>query len=117
MQSHDDELRLRHMLDHAREATSFAQRTTKDDLERDRLLNLALVRLIEIVGEAASRVTAQTRATHSQIPWNQITGMRNRLIHGYDFVDHEILWQTLTDDLPVLVAELERILGAEDEGH
>jgi uncharacterized protein with HEPN domain len=67
---------------------------TRPDLDRDRLLNLALVRLLEIVGEAASRMPQEERARHPEIPWSDIVSLRNRLIHGYDEVDFDILWQT-----------------------
>jgi uncharacterized protein with HEPN domain len=80
-------------------------------LDTDRPLNLSLVRLLEIVGEAASRVPGGDRATYSSIPWMQIVGLRNRLIHGYDNVDFDILWQIVSQDLPPLIAELEKILS------
>jgi uncharacterized protein with HEPN domain len=73
---------------------------------------LALARLLEIVGEAAGRVSDETRALHSEIPWPQIIGLRNRLIHGYDAVDYDILWQIITDDLPALLAILEKALSS-----
>ena len=75
---------MHHMLDHAREAVTLAQRKSRADLDSDRLLNLALVRLLEIVGEAAGRVPEEVRALHPEIPWSQIVSLRNRLIHGYD---------------------------------
>ncbi|MBM4431900.1 MAG: DUF86 domain-containing protein [Chloroflexi bacterium] len=103
------------MLRYAREAVSLAQYRTRSDLDTDRVLGLALVRLIEIVGEAASRVSAPTRERHPQIPWSEITNMRNRLIHGYDAVDMDILWQTLQQDLPQLIAALEQIIGPEQQ--
>ncbi|HYH86818.1 MAG TPA: HepT-like ribonuclease domain-containing protein [Pyrinomonadaceae bacterium] len=106
-----DAAALRHMLDHAREATSFARGKTRADLDTDRLLNLALTRLLEITGEAASRVAENVRARHPEIPWPQIVGLRNRLIHGYDSVDLDILWQIVTGDLPPLIASLESIIN------
>ena len=108
MPSHDTDVRLRHMLDAAREAAQMAQGKTRADLDTDRPLNLSLVRLLEIVGEAASRVQVSERAQYSGIPWVQIVGLRNRLIHGYDNVDHDIVWQIVTTDLPALVLELAR---------
>ena len=114
MSKHSRRIRLRHMLDHAREAVALAQGKTRADLDSDRLLNLAAVRLLEIVGEAASRVPKEERSLHPEIPWSQIIGMRNRLIHGYDMVDNDILWQILVHDLPSLVAALEAILEQED---
>jgi uncharacterized protein with HEPN domain len=81
---------LRHMLDHAKETVLLAQGKTRADLDTDRLLNLALVRLLEIVSEAAGRVPETVRAHHPEIPWPQIISLRNRLIHGYDSVDFNI---------------------------
>jgi uncharacterized protein with HEPN domain len=98
------------MLDHAREAVSLVVRKERGDLDTDRVLQLALVRLIEIVGEAARRVSEETQTRHPQIPWPQVISTRNRLVHGYDFVDHDILWETITDDLPALIAQLEQII-------
>jgi uncharacterized protein with HEPN domain len=115
MQKHDDSVRLRHMLDYSQEAILLAKDATREDLDRNRTLQLSLVHLVEIVGEAASRVSPALRQQHPQVPWVQITNMRNRLIHGYDFVDYDILWQTVTEDLPALVCELERIVPPNDE--
>ncbi len=102
--------RLRHMLDHAEEARDMIQGRTREDLDTDRQLNLALVRLLEIVGEAAGRVAPESRTRYPDIPWMEIVGLRNRLIHGYDSVDLDVLWQILTKDLPPLIAALRRIL-------
>jgi uncharacterized protein with HEPN domain len=104
-----DAVRLHHMLDYAREATSLVQNKTRSDLDQDRLLQLALVRVIEIIGEAASRVTRDTQSQYPQILWPQVIGMRNRLVHGYDSVDYNILWQTIEKDLPFLIANLQQI--------
>lgn len=110
MSESKDEIRLRHMVDYSREAIALLQNKSRSDLDRNRVLQLALVRLIEIVGEAAGRVSHEAQSQHPEIPWPQIISMRNRLIHGYDFVDIDILWQTITEDIPLLVVELERIL-------
>jgi uncharacterized protein with HEPN domain len=112
MTRHDDRNRLRHMLDHAREAIAITEDRSRADLDRDRLLELGLVRLIEIIGEAAAKVAADFQAGHSQIPWPQVVAMRNRLVHGYDEVDLDVLWDTVKDDLPPLVIELEKLLDA-----
>lgn len=101
---------VRHMLDHAREAIQLAEGRRRPDLERDRMLQLSLIRLVEVVGEAASRVSPAFRDSHPQIPWGMIVATRNRLIHGYDFLDNDVLWETVAEDLPALVAELERAL-------
>jgi uncharacterized protein with HEPN domain len=104
---------LRHMLDHAREAVAFARDKTRADLDSDRLLNLALTRLLEVIGEAAGRVPEDVRVRHPEIPWPQIVGLRNRLVHGYDSVDLDILWQIVISDLPPLIASIESIIAEE----
>ena len=108
MSRRESAVRLRHMLDHAREVVAMAKGKTRDDLYTDRMLNLALVRLLEIVGEAASRTPIDERAQHANIPWSQIVGLRNRLIHGYDSVDFDILWKIVSDDLPPLITALQK---------
>ena len=114
MSERREDIPLLHMLDHTREAMVLAQGRTRADLESDRLLELALVRLLEIVGEAAKRVPQGVRALHPDIPWSQIVALRNRLIHGYDAVDLDILWQIVVLDLPPLATALERILARYD---
>lgn len=85
----------------------MARGRRRSDLDSDRQFNLALVRLLEIAGEAANRVPEQERARIKGIPWPQIVSLRNRLIHGYDEVDFDILWQIVTRDLPNLIEALE----------
>lgn len=112
----DDPLtRLRHVRDFSEEAIKLSRGKSRADLDHDRVLNLALVRLCELIGEAANRVAPETRQRYPQIPWRQAIGFRNRLIHGYDSVDLDVVWQVLTRDLPSLRAELDRIL-AENPG-
>jgi uncharacterized protein with HEPN domain len=94
------------MLDHAREAVAMACGRTRADLDSDRQFNLALVRLLEIIGEAANRVPGHHRARIAEVAWPQIVGLRNRLIHGYDEVDFDIVWQIVTVDLPKLIEVL-----------
>ena len=106
---------LRHMLDHACEAVLLAQGKSRADLDTDRLLNLALVRLLEIVGQAAGRQPKELCALHPEIPWPQIISLRNRLIHGYDSVDFNILWQIIANDLPALIPALAAIIASEDD--
>ena len=72
---------------------------------------LALVRLLEVIGEAAGRIPKEEQESHSEIPWAEITGLRNRLIHGYDSVDMDILWQIIQFDLPPLITALEAIIA------
>lgn len=113
MSRHDDVVRLRHIRDYAMEAIALVRGKRRSDLDNDRLLELALVRLMEIVGEAAARVSTETRAQLPNIPWSDVVAMRNRLIHGYDSVDHDILWDTITQDLPTLLSAVNRLLESE----
>ena len=110
MSRHDPLVRLRHMRDFARKALSMVSGKAGDALARDEVLRLAVTHLVELVGEAAAKVPPETRGLYPQIPWLKLVGMRNRLIHGYDSVDHDILWDTITTDLPQLLDELGRIL-------
>ena len=110
MSRHESDIRLRHMLDYAREAVSLAQGKSRADLDTDRLLNLSLVQLVTMVGEAAKRVPRDVQEQQPGIAWPSIVGMRNRLIHGYDKIDFDVLWRTVTEDLPPLVAALEKIV-------
>lgn len=112
----DDLVRLGHMLDAAREALYFAQNQTRSSLDTDRKLVLALVKSIEIIGEAATNVTKEYRDNLLQIPWPKIIGMRNRLIHVYFSINLDILWKTIIEDLPPLIAELEKIIPPEEIG-
>jgi uncharacterized protein with HEPN domain len=106
MSRRDDRAALAHMLSHAAEAVEMSSGHTREDLDRDRKLNLSLVRLLEIIGEAANRISPETRQRYPSVPWPAIVGMRNRLIHGYDEVDFDILWDVIQQDLPPLIAEL-----------
>ncbi len=112
MSQHDDGTRMGQMLDHAREAVQMAQGCSRAGLDSDRKLELSLTRLVEIVGEAAKRVSTDRRAAVPQIPWKEIVGMRNRLTHGYDAVDLDILWNVIQDDLPPLIDQLQTIVNA-----
>jgi uncharacterized protein with HEPN domain len=110
-----DAIRLRHMLDAALKARSFAKDRSREDLETDEMLALALVRLLEILGEAAARVSPSVQGQLSAIPWRQITGTRNRLIHGYFNVDLDIVWAIIEKDLPSCVTVLEIATQTTDE--
>jgi uncharacterized protein with HEPN domain len=111
----DDLIRIRHMLDAAKEALSFAQNKSRADLDSDRMLVLSIVKSIEIIGEAASKVTQETRETCVELPWANIIAMRNRLIHVYFDIDLDRVWDTVTDDLPPLMSSLEKIILKEDK--
>ncbi len=109
----DDEVRLNHMLDAAREAVSFARGRTRDDLDGDRQLVLALIKDMEIVGEAATHVSEPQRRRLPELPWERIVGMRNRLVHAYFDINLDIVWKTVTEDLPELISLLESAVRPE----
>ena len=106
----DDRVRLQHMLDAANEALTIVHGRYRADLDNDRMLVLSLIREVEIIGEAATKVSRETRLESSGIPWQDITGMRNRLIRAYFDLDLDTLKSTVTRDLPVLKVELQKIL-------
>ena len=110
MSRDDPQIRLRHMLEYAREAVLLMRGRTRRDFETDRALGLAILRCVEVIGEAASRVPELTQKSYPNIPWQAIIGMRNRLVHGYDLVDYDIVWSTVAEDLPPLISELEKTL-------
>lgn len=106
----NDLIRLRHMAEAAGEAVTYLANRTEKDLASERVLSLALMRCIEIVGEAASKVSPETRTVFSHVPWADIVAMRNRLIHAYFDVDLARVCDTIQTDLPPLIALLQEIL-------
>ncbi|MFQ5671835.1 MAG: DUF86 domain-containing protein [Nitrospinales bacterium] len=109
-----DLVRLQHMLDASREAVSFAHNRSREELDTDRMLALALVKSIEITGEAASRLSKECREKFPRIPWDNIVTMRNRLIHAYFDINLDVVWNTVIQDLPPLADELEKILRTKE---
>ena len=105
----DDTVRIRHMIDAIESALTFTQGRSRSDLDTDQMLLFALVRAIEIVGEAASKVSVEGRAQMPDVPWGVIVGMRNRLVHAYFDIDPDILWSTVKQALPPLLAQLKTI--------
>ncbi len=108
MPRRDDTILVRDMLDAAKEAVSFVQGKQRGDLDKDRKLVLSIVHLVEIIGEAAGKVSKKFQDAHPEIPWPVIIGMRNRLIHAYFDVDLDRVWDTVRDDLPPLIVQLEK---------
>ncbi|MXY94676.1 MAG: DUF86 domain-containing protein [Caldilineaceae bacterium SB0664_bin_27] len=104
MRAHD-EVRLRHMIEAAREAVLFAHGRVRVDLDSVRQLLLSLVKSIEIVGEAAAQISESTRSELASIPWPRIVAMRNRLVHAYFSINLDIVWNTVQEDLPALFAK------------
>ena len=111
----DDLTKLRHMLDSTKEAISFSSNRTRADLVYDRMLTLSLVKSIEIIGEAAVRTSTDLQVQYPNIPWKNIIGMRNRLIHAYFDINLDVLWNTIIQDLPPLLIELEKVIEQESQ--
>ncbi len=115
MTRHEPIVSIGHMLDHAREARDLLKDRHRAELDRDRLLNLAMVRLMEVIGEAARRVPEVLRDQYPDVPWRDIADLRNRLIHGYDTINFDLLWTIVNKDLPLLIAQLEQIIAREGD--
>jgi uncharacterized protein with HEPN domain len=103
-----DELYLAHVLHTARRIGAKVAGLDFARFAADENLHLACVHLVQVIGEAASRVSAEARAAHPTVPWRQLIGMRNRLVHDYLAVDLEIVWRVVSRDLHVLISALER---------
>ena len=106
----DDLIRLRHIRDAATEALGFGRDRRREDLDHDRQLVWALVKAIEIIGEAASKVSQESQDLLTNIPWRNIVGMRNRLVHAYFDINLDILWKTVVEGLPPIAEEIKQFL-------
>ena len=98
-----------HMLDMARKAVTKTRGISRQAFDADENLRLALIHLIQVVGEAGRQVSRDFCASHPEIRWADIIGMRHKVVHDYLGVDEDIVWQVVTEDLPILVAALEVI--------
>ena len=107
----EDRVRIVHMVEAAETAARFIADRTRADLDGDVMLQFALVRAIEILGEAASKVTRATCATLPQVPWRQIVAMRNRLVHAYFDINRDVLWKTASMEIPELLPALRAALS------
>ena len=106
-----DHVRIEHMVDAAQTALAFVEGRERTDLETDVMLRFAVVHAIGIVGEAAANVSAEGRAEAPAVPWKQIVGMRNRIVHRYVDIDNDIVWATLESELPALLPLLRAVLS------
>ncbi len=101
------------MLDAAREIGTLTAGMSRVEFTGDRVVSLAVTRLLEVLGEAANGVSDEVRGRHVGVPWSQMIAMRNRLIHGYYDLDLDIIWSTVSEDIPPLVRLLEDVISAE----
>lgn len=106
----NDGLYLGHMLDTANNARRKVQGVSRADYDANETLRLALAHLIQIVGEAAGRVSSPTREQHPEIPWHEVIGMRHRIVHDYLELDEDTIWEVVMQDLPKLIESLNAIL-------
>lgn len=111
---HDDSYLL-DMLLAARKAAKFAEGLNYERYLQSDLYQNAIFKVLETIGEAASRISDTTREAHPEIPWPNVVGLRNRIVHAYFEIDLEVIWNIVTDDVPGLIAELERIAPQESE--
>jgi len=111
-----DEALLRDMLEAARDALEFSKGQTRDSLTSNKMLRYAVVRAVQIVGEAANRVSEKFRETQTQIDWRGIIGMRHKVVHDYVSVDVNIVWDVIEYDLRPLISELDKLLPSEKSG-
>jgi len=111
----DDLTRLRHMIEFAKGALRFAEHRSREDLDHDQMLTLALIKAIETVGEAASKLSPEFRDRHPGLPWPSIMGMRHKLVHAYFEVDLDMVWHTTVNELLPLIQALETIIASESD--
>lgn len=109
----DDSAYVGHMLDMTRKAVQAIEVNSRAEYDKDDILRLGLTHIVQVIGEAARKVSPGFQRDHPEIPWRKIVGMRHRIVHDYMRVDEDILWQVVTKDLPALLPLLEQILPDE----
>ena len=110
----DDAIRLRHMIEACELVNEFVAGRSRLELDDNRMLSLAVVRALEVIGEAASRMSSEMRVDHGDIPWSAMAGMRNRLIHAYFDIDADIVWNAATVEVPAPLTMLRGLGGGAD---
>jgi len=111
----DDSLFFGHMLDMARKVQAKTQGIDRATYDADENLRLALAHLIQVIGEAARRVSPEGRQAHPEIPWREVTGIRHRIVHDYMDINEDVIWEVVMHDLPPLIALLARFVSEEPD--
>jgi uncharacterized protein with HEPN domain len=111
----DDRVYMGHILDTARKAHEKVRGKDRAAFDADENLRLAMAHLLQIIGEAAGRLSPEFRERHPEVPWKAIVGMRHKVVHDYMNVDYNVVWRTATEELPVLLSLLERLSVSDQE--
>jgi uncharacterized protein with HEPN domain len=106
-----DELRLRHMIDAAERVATYLEGVDQTAFFANRMLQDAIIRNLEVIGEACANLSPELTRAHASIPWQRASGIRNRLVHGYFDVDLRVVWQTAKESLPAFVQQVRALLG------
>jgi uncharacterized protein with HEPN domain len=109
MADRDDSIYIGHMLDMTHRAGKALEGKSRADYDTDDILRLGLTHLVQVIGEAARKVSLEFQQLHPEIPWRRIIGMRHRIVHDYMRVDEDVLWEVVSKDLPTLLPLLENL--------
>jgi uncharacterized protein with HEPN domain len=109
MPREEDLVYIGHMLDMVRKAIAGIGTGNRAEYDADDMLRMGLTHLVQVIGEAARKVSPEFQLEHPEIPWRQIIGMRHRIVHDYLRVDEDVLWEVVKNDLPALLLHLEKI--------
>lgn len=109
----NDEKRLTHMLEAAKDAVGFLKDKTRDDLDRDKQLTLSLLKSLEMIGEAASKVSKECQLGCEPIPWDNVIELKQQVVHTYWDIDRDWIWNTVTNDLPPIIKALEHLVTSQ----
>lgn len=111
MSRRDDFVYLEDMLVYSLRVKRYAVGHTRGDLETDEIFGFGMLKCLEIIGEAANRVSHERKAQFPQIPWNKIVGLRHKLVHDYTGIDFDVIWMTISQSVPELIELLKPIVG------
>jgi uncharacterized protein with HEPN domain len=112
--ANDDRVRIRHMRLAAIDAQTYLATRTRSDLDTDSMFRRAHTHALQEIGEAAAKVSSETREAVPDLPWAKIVGMRHILVHVYYDTDADTIWRVATRDVPTMIEVLDKVLGARD---